>query len=274
MRSEIGNKPTKLHYPPMFLTGKLPRTEPIRTITFILCYQSMGIKLPKDIVKIIWEIIQPVAKRQIKSDDDCEGDFTFVEVTGTDPYVIFNDLRVLLKSSSVSIESWHGPTLPPLEIGKRSFILTGASRNTDISFHDCKVVESWNLRLVSIRYASVGTIKQYHPLTVIWSALNCTVQSNMNLQKDSSLIFAYLNDSISIAMNNLVRMIKISGNDFTAYIEECIKQKVITLDIPKEIKFKLDRAFYDNSGRPSPFKLWVEMNGVSQQIIRDQDTIA
>lgn len=91
-------------YPPVFLTGKLPKRNPEEILWLILCVGRMGIKVPRDIYKFIYEFLREVtyegfemAGPQVPLLISTDRDFVILKPEA-DGHLYFNQLRYKLRS--------------------------------------------------------------------------------------------------------------------------------------------------------------------------------
>lgn len=95
------------YYPPLFLTGELPKRNSEEIIWLILCLKTMGIKIPKDLLQMIyWEFLDVVEWK--KDELHCVSgqfpimkiyDFAVIDMQSSS-LIYFNDLAYTLREGS------------------------------------------------------------------------------------------------------------------------------------------------------------------------------
>lgn len=195
---------------PVFLTGSLPKRDSSAMYEFILCIRQLGINLPKDIYKMIYERLRLVALEQervyysrISSGPialDLCYDFAVVK-TETDGVLVFNDLQYRLTSNSTY------------------FLFTGALRRLYVS-----------ILCSQFRIEYYSFIDRNSPVCHSIYSISGGLNSNIHT---STLL--YLHESVQSNSDTLIRLPK---EQFKIAIDVCIRHGVVSLD--DKLKRKYD----------------------------------
>lgn len=186
---------------PVFLTGSLPKRDPAPMYEFILCVRRLGIQIPKDIYRMIYEELRLVALdkastyySRIPSNPVLLAlyyDFVILN-TVTDGVLSFNDLQYHLPANSTY------------------FLFTGALRHLSVSIV-CKQFR--------VQYHSF--IDRDSP---VCSAIYSISGLNSNLGPNTVM---YLNHSVQFDNCQLLRLPK---EKFKAAIDICLRHGLVSLE--------------------------------------------
>lgn len=204
------------YYPPIFLSGELPKRIPDEIIWLILCLKRMGIVLPKDLLRMIYyEFLHVVAfvkteSRFIHSQIYIEQyDFAIIDVLVGEA-IFFNDCRY------------------PVSNGKKYLI--------------CPKLDWLYITIRGDEYSVIyySFVDRRSPLAISFSQ----IMSRLNSDIDGTTLM-YLDKTIRKDNDDLEVFSKKNNPELQQHIDVCLKYGVITLEDPlpsRKPRYYIDEA--------------------------------
>lgn len=207
------------YYPPIFLTGKLPKRNSDEIVHFILCAGRLGFEFPKDVRKMIYEELHIVKLERLDIHYKYTGSvkldrrFDFITIEArSDGVICFNDIAFCMTK------------------GKTYFVCSMALFyvSTEIDFEEAAVTYWSFIDKKSLLYTS-------------FLEISYCLNGNIN---DETIL--YLSGTMRKDSKSLTRMDRQTNPEIQACLDLCIKHDIICFNDP--LKDRTPTRYLDKNG--------------------------
>lgn len=190
-------------FPAFFLTGKLPKDDPIPFVTLLLCCHEINIILPVDMRKLLWSHCTSMIKNDLDKLPKIShggkdllvvaeslGDIIYVEALTDHSYVSFNDckMEIINPDNINAINSTINTVRTEIDLKNEHIyrmIFTYALPFVALKFIGCRIVSSWSFKDRDHYLLSYDS----HNIS---ASLNSTLNDRILLNYTSGLCFSGL----------------------------------------------------------------------------------